>query len=101
MKLRAKFLLYLAAIGMATTVIAGCGGTTTSTPTATNKPTGTLTFGQAVPITSLSPQGFQPEGYPSGYEAAFAIFIMVWFASTDILASPQVWPQAGEFPPTA
>lgn len=43
-------------------------------PTATNKPSGTLTFGQAVPITSLSPQGFQPEGYPSGYEAAFAIY---------------------------
>jgi ABC-type transport system substrate-binding protein len=35
---------------------------------------GTLTIGQAVAITALSPQGFQPEGYPSGYEAAMAIY---------------------------
>lgn len=34
----------------------------------------TLVFDQAVAITSLSPEGFQPAGYPSGYEAAFAIY---------------------------
>lgn len=33
-----------------------------------------LVFDQAVAITSLSPEGFQPAGYPSGYEAAFAIY---------------------------
>ncbi len=35
---------------------------------------GNLVFDQAVAITSLSPEGFQPAGYPSGYEAAYAIY---------------------------
>lgn len=33
-----------------------------------------LVFAQSVAITSLDPAGMQPQGYPSGYEAAFAIF---------------------------
>lgn len=32
-----------------------------------------ITFAQSIAITSLDPAGMQPQGYPSGYEAAFAI----------------------------
>lgn len=33
-----------------------------------------LVYAQSIAITSLDPAGMQPQGYPSGYEAAFAIF---------------------------
>lgn len=33
-----------------------------------------IVFAQSVPITSLETAGMQPQGYPSGYEAAFAIY---------------------------
>lgn len=32
-----------------------------------------LVFAQSIAVTSLDPAGMQPQGYPSGYEAAFAI----------------------------
>lgn len=32
-----------------------------------------LVFAQSIAITSLDPAGMQPQGYPSGYEASFAI----------------------------
>ncbi|WP_165452542.1 ABC transporter substrate-binding protein [Paenibacillus thalictri] len=33
-----------------------------------------IVYAQSVPITSLDTGGMQPQGYPAGYEAAFAIF---------------------------
>jgi len=33
-----------------------------------------LVYAQSVPISSLEPSGKQPQAYPAGYEAAFAIF---------------------------
>lgn len=32
-----------------------------------------LVYAQSIAITSLDPAGMQPQGYPSGYEAAFAV----------------------------
>lgn len=32
-----------------------------------------LIYAQSIAITSLDPAGMQPQGYPAGYEAAFAI----------------------------
>ena len=49
--------------------VAGCGRSGAGEPNPTD-----LNFCQSVPVTSLAPMGKQPQGYPSGYEAAFAVY---------------------------
>lgn len=86
--MRKVVLLCLAAV-MLTAVNTGCTQKSSSEPTAVSEKTEKrdtgqssaavlqepkeLVYAQSIAITSLDPAGMQPQGYPSGYEAAFAI----------------------------
>ncbi len=52
---------------------ASSGDGTTAVPANEAAAPRDLVFAQSIAITSLDPAGMQPQGYPSGYEAAFAI----------------------------
>jgi len=65
-------------------VIAGCSSSSKGTnnsqgapkPSDTPAPAkkASIVYAHSVPITSLETSGMQPQGYPAGYEAAFAIY---------------------------
>ncbi|TDF92731.1 ABC transporter substrate-binding protein [Paenibacillus piri] len=46
----------------------------TGAPGATGPKKDSIIYAQSVAVTSLDTAGMQPQGYPSGYEAAFAIY---------------------------
>ena len=73
-----KVLAICLVLVLAASMMIGCG---TDTPDSNSSSSGSavtakkeLVFAQSIAITSLDPAGMQPQGYPSGYEAAFAIF---------------------------
>lgn len=70
MALTRRHLLATGAAAAAGLSVAGCGRSGAGGgPSPTD-----LNFCQAVQVTSLAPMGKQPQGYPSGYEAAFAVY---------------------------
>ncbi|MDR6866222.1 ABC-type transport system substrate-binding protein [Microbacterium resistens] len=80
MRLLRNRLLAVSIVAAASLTFAGCSAASgptsggSSTPSAQTASTENPVFAQAVQITSLAPMGKQPQGYPSGYEAAFAIY---------------------------
>lgn len=66
---------------VALALTAGCTSTSAPAPVPANNAAGgtsvkkdSIVYAQSVAITSLDTAGMQPQGYPSGYEAAFAIY---------------------------
>jgi ABC-type transport system substrate-binding protein len=47
-------------------------------------------YAQSVQVTSLEPSGKQPQGYPAGYEAAFAIFSGLVRFTKDLTFEPEL-----------
>ena len=74
--MKKKLILVLASM-MIFSIFTGCasGGNnqSTSSKNQSKAPT-TLVYAQSLAVTSLDPAGMQPQAYPSGYEAAFAIY---------------------------
>ena len=80
----------------ATAGLSACAGKS-PTPAATNSPgvsrtasTKSPVYAQSVQITSLATSGSQPQVYPAGYEAAFAIFSGLLRFAPDLTFQPDL-----------